>query len=72
MPSGMKVFVNVCWETSGAMPAPPDASEAAVRLAMQGEDDDVKVGGGKGAYFVPVAVTGPREDRDKGERNIEC
>lgn len=54
------------------MPAPPDASEAAVRLAMQGEDDDVKVGGGKGAYFVPVAVTGPREDRDKGERNIEC
>lgn len=78
MPPGMKVFLNVAWEGSGNMPAPPEVSEVgedAIRKAMRGEDGDVDVEEvvegrrrlRKGVYFVPVAVTGPREEKDKGK-----
>lgn len=67
---GIKVFINIAWDVNVPAP-PPDASESAIRKAMMGEDvyeGDGKEGTvlGEGEYYVPVVVTEPRADMDKG------
>lgn len=60
IPKGVKVFLNIAWDKR--VPAPPKADEEVVRRAMAGADlDDEEIG----AYFVPVVVSEPREDKDK-------
>lgn len=66
MPTGVKVFLNIAWDKN--VPPPPPVDEAIVRRAMMGDDLDDAVGIGEGAYYVPVVVSEPREDRDKGEK----
>jgi len=63
IPKGVKVFLNIAWDEN--VPSPPPVDEATVRRAMMGEDLDDAVGIGEGAYYVPVVVSEPREDRDK-------
>ena len=65
IPKGVKVFLNIAWDKN--VPPPPPADEAVVRRAMMGEDLDAAAGVGDGAYYVPIVVSEPREDRDKGE-----
>lgn len=60
----LKVFINIAWDPN--VPAPPsDVDEGTIRRAMAGED----MGDGQltGEYFVPIVVSEPREDKDKGE-----
>lgn len=64
IPQGIKVFLNIAWDAH--VPPPPSADEAVVRRAMMGEDLDDAGGIGAGAYYVPVVVSEPREDKDKG------
>lgn len=64
IPVGVKVFLNIAWDTN--VPTPPTADEAVVRRAMMGEDLDDAIGIGEGAYYVPIVVSEPREDTDKG------
>ncbi|KLO07037.1 hypothetical protein SCHPADRAFT_837224 [Schizopora paradoxa] len=61
IPKGQKVFLNIAWDL--VVPPPPPADEATIRRAMAGADLDV--GFESGAYFVPVVVSEPREDKDK-------
>ena len=61
----MKVFVNVAWDAN--VPPPPEGSEEAIQRAMRGEeelDESTEQG-----WFVPVVVSEPRIDKDKGELN---
>lgn len=54
------------------MPPPPEGSEEAVQRAMQGVEPDAQgadaMAGveGAGEWYVPVIVSPPREDTDKG------
>jgi hypothetical protein len=57
----VKVFINVCWDSN--VPPPPEAEEKAVRAAMLGQDDETEQ---QQAYFIPVIVSDPRNDADKG------
>lgn len=60
-PGSQKVFVNICYDKN--VPPPPPADEATIKRAMnihQDDDDD------DGNYYVPVVVSQPRQDRDKG------
>ncbi len=63
IPKGQKVFLNIAWDL--VVPPPPPADEATIRRAMAGADLDDD-GDGSGAYYVPVVVSEPREDKDKG------
>lgn len=57
-PPGRKVFVNICYDNN--VPPPPPADEHTIRRAMNPQQDD------DGAYYVPVVVSQPRQDVDKG------
>ena len=78
IPKGLKVFINIAWDAN-VPPPPPDASENAIRKAMMGEDiyvEDSKGKGdtvlGEGEYYLPVVVTEPRADVDKGVSIFVC
>lgn len=63
IPKGQKVFLNIAWDL--VVPPPPPADEATIQRAMAGADlDDTDVG--TSTYYVPVVVSEPREDKDKG------
>ena len=62
---GTKVFVNIAWDSN--VPPPPEGNEEMIQRAMRGEqalDDESRREGG--AWFVPVIVSEPRQDLDKG------
>ena len=62
---GQKVFINVAWDAN--VPPPPDASNDEIRRAMDGaQDADDEALATGGAWFVPVIVSEPRTDLDKG------
>ncbi|TDL26793.1 hypothetical protein BD410DRAFT_782854 [Rickenella mellea] len=65
IPKGIKTFLNIAWDKN--VPAPPPASEDAIRRAMMGEDIEAALteNGKDGVYIVPVIVSEPREDKDK-------
>ena len=66
IPKGQKVFVNFAWDAN--VPPPPETSEEVIQKAMMGEqeiDDDELMAGS--AWFIPVIVSEPRSDRDKGQ-----
>ncbi|KAG1736202.1 pre-RNA processing PIH1/Nop17-domain-containing protein [Suillus lakei] len=60
IPKGLKVFVNIAWDTN--VPPPPPGSEDEIQKAMRGEDYDESNSGG---WFVPVVVSDLRHDKDK-------
>ncbi len=60
---GQKVFVNVAWDAN--VPPPPDASNEDIQRAMAGEQDATD-----NPWFVPVIVSEPRTDLDKGESAV--
>lgn len=66
IPQGMKVFVNVAWDAN--VPPPPEGNEEAIQRAMAGEEeiDEDAIARGE-LWFVPVVVSEPRSDTDKGE-----
>lgn len=61
IPKGLKVFVNIAWDTN--VPPPPPASEDAIQKAMLGRDYDESNSDG---WFIPVIVSDLRDDKDKG------
>ena len=69
VPKGMKVFVNVAWDAN--VPPPPEGSEEAIQKTMSGEQDvdEEALANGHG-WFVPVVVSDPRSDVDKGEMKL--
>lgn len=67
IPKGTKVFINIAWD--GNVPPPPEGSEEAVQRAMRGdavEGNETGEEGEEEAWFVPVIVSEPRGDADKG------
>ncbi|EJF60086.1 hypothetical protein DICSQDRAFT_107741 [Dichomitus squalens LYAD-421 SS1] len=59
--NGLKVFVNIAWDSN--VPPPPEGSDAAIERAMAAQaalDPDQAA-----EWFVPVIVTEPRSDIDK-------
>ncbi|KAI0742766.1 pre-RNA processing PIH1/Nop17-domain-containing protein [Daedaleopsis nitida] len=71
IPTGIKVFVNVAWDTN--VPPPPDGSDAAIERAMNPtnpvDSDEAPL------WFVPVIVSDPRLDTDKAGKPsvvIDC
>lgn len=57
VPKGLKVFINIAWDTN--VPPPPPASDDAVQKAMRGQDFD-------DGWFIPVIVSDLRDEKDKG------
>ncbi|KAL6308910.1 pre-RNA processing PIH1/Nop17-domain-containing protein [Sparassis latifolia] len=68
VPKGIKIFVNVAY--AAGVPPPPPGSADAIRRAVAGDDfpDSRRAEGADGAWFVPVVVSEPREERDKAGR----
>ena len=66
VPKGCKIFVNIAWDAN--VPPPPEGSEDAIQKVMSGEGelDEGALATGRG-WFVPVVVSEPRSDADKGE-----
>lgn len=58
---GLKIFVNITWDTN--VPPPPPASDDAIGRAMQGLDTDDP---NPGTWFVPIVISDARQDSDKG------
>ncbi|KAG5459247.1 MAG: pre-RNA processing PIH1/Nop17-domain-containing protein [Olpidium bornovanus] len=52
---GLKVFINLCH--SGEIPAPPPATDAEIRAAVNAEDS--------ASWKVPMSLAEPRKDTDK-------
>ncbi|KIK37957.1 hypothetical protein CY34DRAFT_108871 [Suillus luteus UH-Slu-Lm8-n1] len=70
IPKGLKVFVNIAWDTN--VPPPPPASEDAIQKAMLGRDYDESNSDG---WFIPVIVSDLRDDKDKAGKAalvIDC
>jgi len=71
--NGTKVFVNIAWDQN--VPAPPEASEEAIRRAMRGGEGELRNpsfkdvlrddGKDEEEWTVPVVVSEPRQDIDK-------
>ena len=60
---GSKVFINIAWDAN--VPPPPEGNEEAIQRAMRGEEElDIAA---ESTWFVPVIVSEPRNDVDKGE-----
>ncbi|KAJ3221846.1 PIH1 domain-containing protein 1 [Clydaea vesicula] len=55
-PKGLKIFINVC--SSHEIPSPPLVTDDELRKALHAEDNVT--------YKVPLSLTGPRADLDKG------
>ena len=62
IPKGTKVFINIAWDPN--VPAPPPGSEDAIQRAMEGQDDMDETN--PDGWYVPVIVSPPRRDVDKG------
>lgn len=62
IPTGFKIFINLAWESS--VPPPPEADEAVIKRAMEGEDPAMP---STHSWYVPVVVSEGRLDRDKGK-----
>ncbi|KAG1875812.1 pre-RNA processing PIH1/Nop17-domain-containing protein [Suillus subluteus] len=60
IPKGLKVFVNIAWDTN--VPPPPPGSEDAIQKAMRGQGHD---GSNSDGSFIPVVVSDLRDDKDK-------
>lgn len=58
VPAGRKIFVNICFDQN--VPPPPPADEETIKRAMNPHEHNEEV------YYVPVVVSQPREDKDKG------
>lgn len=73
IPRGQKVFINFAWDAH--VPPPPDTSEEEMQRAIAGEQDvdEDALSAGAG-WFVPVIVSEPRSDVDKGkyQPDIRC
>ncbi|KAF7373454.1 PIH1 domain-containing protein 1 [Mycena sanguinolenta] len=59
VPVNQKIFVNIAWDAQ--VPPPPEGNEEAIQRAMHGEDEHLN----PDAWFVPVVVSEPRQDKDK-------
>lgn len=59
---GLKIFVNIAWDSN--VPPPPPGSEDVVHRAMQGLHIDES--NPDLAWFVPIVLSGARQDSDKG------
>ncbi|KAG9311021.1 pre-RNA processing PIH1/Nop17-domain-containing protein [Chiua virens] len=59
VPIGLKVFVNVAWDSN--VPPPPPATEDAICRTIQGLDIDPS----PAAWFVPIVLSDARQDMDK-------
>lgn len=55
IPAAQKVFINIAWDNN--VPPPPDAPDSVIHSAVQGEPSD---------WYVPVVVSEPRFEPDKG------
>lgn len=66
---GQKAFVNVAWDPN--VPPPPEASEEEIQKAITGDQDTDQLVEG-GSWFVPVVVSEPRNDVDKGLCHRTC
>lgn len=62
VPPGRKVFVNICYDKN--VPPPPPADEEVIQRAMNAQEHDEQI------YYVPVVVSQPREDKDKGRFSV--
>ncbi|KAL7747211.1 hypothetical protein RI367_007422 [Sorochytrium milnesiophthora] len=60
-PSGFKLFINIAH--SPYIPAPPVATDEEIRAAING---------GNGEWKVPMSLTAPRDDIDKGAPGRPC
>jgi len=58
-PAGRKVFVNICYDRN--VPPPPPADDQTITRALSAHQR-----GTEDPYYVPVVVSQPREDKDKG------
>lgn len=54
-PEGLKVFINVAWDSN--VPPPPDATEEVIESVIAGSEE---------GWFVPIIVSEGRLDVDKG------
>ena len=64
IPQGSKIFINLAWDSN--VPPPPEGSEDVIQKAMSGQDGDELLGSENPAWFVPVVISEPRSDIDKG------
>ncbi|KAG2143426.1 pre-RNA processing PIH1/Nop17-domain-containing protein [Suillus bovinus] len=60
IPKGLKVFVNITWDTN--VPPPPTGSEDIIQKIIHGQDYDES---NPDASFVPAVVSDLRHDKDK-------
>jgi hypothetical protein len=58
IPAGIKIFINICYDKN--VPPPPPADEDTIKRAMNVQEPDEDI------YYVPVVVSHPRQDSDKG------
>ena len=63
IPPHYKIFINIAWDAN--VPPPPEGSEDAIQRAMLGEDQ-IDEHSNPNGWYVPVIVSNPREDKDKG------
>lgn len=59
VPAGRKVFINICYDRN--VPPPPPADDQTITQALSAHQR-----GTEDSYYVPVVVSQPREDKDKG------
>ncbi|KAG1801014.1 pre-RNA processing PIH1/Nop17-domain-containing protein [Suillus plorans] len=60
IPKGLKVFVNIAWDTN--VPPPPPGSEDTIQKVIRGQHYNESNSDG---WFIPVLVSDPRDDKDK-------
>ncbi|KAG2361373.1 pre-RNA processing PIH1/Nop17-domain-containing protein [Suillus spraguei] len=58
IPKGLKVFINIAWDTN--VPPPPPDAENAIQKAMHGQESKSNSG-----CFIPAVVSDLRDDKDK-------
>lgn len=58
---GMKIFMNVAWDSN--VPAPPETSEEIIEKVLAGTEDQ------EDAWYVPIVVSEGRLDADKGKHS---
>lgn len=63
IPKGLKVFVNIAWDSN--VPPPPQGSEDVIQKAMHGEDLDSVDNLNPDGWYVPTVVSEGRQDTDK-------
>lgn len=69
IPKGQKVFINFARDAN--VPPPPEGNEEEIQRAIAGEQEvDENLLAAGGAWFVPVIVSEPRSDVDKGQFHL--